>query len=250
MTSRRDIISQAVIACPAYFLLGMFGRAIAGPASPAIQGGDVWLKRQQRLARMLRHGEITPEQWQTEIEAQAQDLDLTLLAEIKRAELLAGERQGSVVQRNLAFMGEGGRPTHLAFEAVTTSFDHDSVIPPHGHKNIVTAHLIIEGALRIRTFDRISDESDAVVIRPTSDRICRVGDVSTMSSGRDNVHWFVSKSLTAKAVVVRIPAYARNSPAASLQPLDPVRGEKLQGGDIRAPRLRSDEAAQFYTHSL
>jgi hypothetical protein len=40
------------------------------------------------------------------------------------------------------------------------AIDKDSAITPHGHYNMVSAHLVLKGKFRVRHFDRIEEQSE------------------------------------------------------------------------------------------
>jgi hypothetical protein len=65
---------------------------------------------------------------------------------------------------------------------------------PHVHNEMVSAHLVIRGGFRARTFDRVKDLKDAVVLRPSIDRHLGPGEIITMSDVRDNGHWLDAQS--------------------------------------------------------
>jgi len=82
-------------------------------------------------------------------------------------------------------------------------------IIPHVHNNMVSAHLVVSGAFHARTHDRVQDQMDAVVLRPSLDQVIRIGDIITMSDRRDNQHWLVAqedRSMTFDVGVVDLPA--------------------------------------------
>ena len=82
-------------------------------------------------------------------------------------------------------------------------------IIPHVHNNMVSAHLVVSGAFHARTHDRVKDQADAVLLRPSLDLVIGAGDVITMSDQRDNQHWLVAqadRSMTFDVGVVDLPA--------------------------------------------
>lgn len=67
-----------------------------------------------------------------------------------------------------------------------------NAVPPHGQNNLVTAHLVMKGSFRTRTYDRVADLPGRMLLRQTRDETCNVGATTSMSDLRDNVHWFVA----------------------------------------------------------
>jgi hypothetical protein len=115
---------------------------------------------------------------------------------------------------------------------------------------MVSAHMVVEGAFRVRNFDRVRDEDGAAVIRPTVDARMRVGDVSTMSRARNNVHWFVPLAARSTTFDVIVSGLGGARPSYVIEPVDPVRGTALPDGTIRAPFLTFAESTQFYTRDV
>lgn len=99
---------------------------------------------------------------------------------------------------------------------------------------MATAFLILKGDLRGRHYDRLKDEPEHYIIRPTVDRTFVPGECSTVSDFKDNVHWF--KAITELAFIFNLHVLSVNpnnrEPTGRLY-LDPE-GEKLAGGLIRA----------------
>jgi hypothetical protein len=122
-----------------------------------------------------------------------------------------------------------------------------NVITPHGHRNMVSAHLIADGSFRVRNFDRIGDRDGAMIIRPTRDGIVRTGEISTMSSTRDNIHWFVPVGGSATTFDVIVSALDRNQPDFDIAAIDPIGGRRLPNGAILAPVISFEAASAKYT---
>ena len=245
---RRALLSRILAAVPAYALLAEFARG--GALAGAGKAARSWILDQQDLAVALARGEIPPKRWQAEVETLARQVDLAeLAAEIGRAEARhVGRALPSYpVKRSLVFRDEAGAPRKLRYACALFGFDRGNVITPHGHRHMASAHLVIEGAFRVRTFDRLRDEPGAMIIRPTSDETIQVGAVSTMSSERDNIHWFVPRTERAVTFDVIVSGLDPDAPSYTIQAIDPVRGEALPDGSLRAPILGFEEASRFYT---
>ncbi|MEM7683819.1 MAG: hypothetical protein AAF293_03270 [Pseudomonadota bacterium] len=71
--------------------------------------------------------------------------------------------------------------------------DRGRSIIPHGHSNMVSAHLPLTGAFRLRQYDQVSRDERTLTIRPTADRVIRAGDLSSIGEDDDNVHWFIAE---------------------------------------------------------
>mgnify|MGYP002648195116 CR=1 FL=1 len=115
---------------------------------------------------------------------------------------------------------------------------------------MVSAHLVVAGTLRIRNFDRLRDERDAMVLRPTRDVLAPVGTLSAMSSERDNIHWFVPRGGPAQTFDVVISGLDAGQPDHDIQAVDPLGGERLADGSIVAPLLSFEAASARYDASV
>ena len=247
--NRRALIARTLLACPAYALLG----AVRAGATDSRLNAQRWLTRHDEIARALARGEIAPPQWQAEVESLAAKVDpAQVIAETKQAVLRKAGRGGDndPVRHNIYFHDENGALRKFAFGAALFVFDAENVITPHAHRNMVSAHMVVEGEFRVRNFDRVRDEDGAVVIRPTRDTVMRLGEVSTMSTAHDNVHWFVPRTARATTFDVIVDGLGGARPRYAIEPVDPVRGQALPDGTIRAPYLTFAESTRFYTREV
>jgi hypothetical protein len=130
---------------------------------------------------------------------------------IARALLAFGDKDP--VRHDVIFHDEDGAFRKLAFGTALFVFDAGNVITPHAHRNMVSAHMAVEGELRVRNFDRIRDENGAAIIKPTRDAIILQGEVSTMSAARDNVHGFVPRTARATTLDVIVDGARRRQAA-------------------------------------
>ena len=95
-----------------------------------------------------------------------------------------------------------GLPKKLVFGKQIFGLKKGRSVVPHGHNNMATAFLILKGNLRGRHYDRLEDQKDHVIIRPTIDREFETGGCSTVSDYKDNVHWF--QAITEPAYIFNI----------------------------------------------
>lgn len=248
---RRKFARDVLTGFPAYALLATFGAARATPASKL--SAKRWIDRQQEIAVALARGEMIPDQWRAEVESLARAVDMAqLMAEVGRA------RSSSVgrglptypMKHAIAFRDEAGARRKLRYAVALFTFDRNNVVTPHAHRNMVSAHLVVEGAFRVRNFDRLRDEDGAIVIRPSLDETIGVGDVSTIGPARDNIHWFVPTSDRAATMDVIVSGLDREKPRYKIEAIDPVRATALPDGSLRAPILGFEEASRFYTPDI
>jgi hypothetical protein len=171
--------------------------------------------------------------------------DLLALVDFERLSKLPLPDNGA---RSIRFDFEevAGIPTKFVFGKQIFGLKKGRSVVPHGHDNMATAFLILKGELRGRLYDRLEDQPEHYIIRPTIDRTFGAGDASTISDQKDNVHWFEA---------ITEPAYIFNIHVLNLEPkgklptgrvyLDP-NGEKLADGKIRARRINYSEAHKLY----
>jgi hypothetical protein len=238
--------SQGLTAFLAYAMAAEARAAAPAPKSSAA----TWVRRQDEIARALEAGELKPHAWMDEVELLARQVDFQgLMAEVRRSQLTPAPAGATndPAKRYVGFLDEQGRPRRLAYGTALFSFAPRNVITPHGHRHMVSAHLVAEGALRVRNFDRLRDEDGALVIRPTRDRIARLGEVSTMSSERDNIHWFVPHGGPATTFDVIISGLDKGQPDHLIQAIDPMAARKLADGSFAAPIISFEEASRRYT---
>jgi hypothetical protein len=139
-----------------------------------------------------------------------------------------------------------GVPRELVFGKQIFALKRDRSVVPHGHNNMATAFLILDGELHGRHYERLEDEPEHFLIRPTIDRMFSPGECSTVSDFKDNVHWFKATSETAFIFNLHVLDVRPGSdqPTGRLY-LDP-NGEKLADDVIRARRLEYEEAHRLY----
>ncbi len=139
-----------------------------------------------------------------------------------------------------------GLPKQYVFGKQIFALKKDRSVVPHGHNNMATAFLILKGELHGRHYDRLEDQKEHFIIKPTIDRKFSRGEYSTVSDYRDNVHWF--KTITGPAFIFNI--HVLNVRPGSKLPtgrvyLDPD-GEQLKNGLIRARKLGYKQAHKLY----
>jgi hypothetical protein len=115
---------------------------------------------------------------------------------------------------------------------------------------MASAHMVIAGKVRIRTFDRLADEDGAILIAPTADIVADAGHAAAMTSEKDNVHWFAARSDHAMTFDVIVDGLDKGQERYTIQPVDPIGGEHLADGTIRAQLLSFEESSKRYNAGL
>ena len=209
-----------------------------------------WLADLDQLGRDVRGQTLKQIDWQKKVEE--------LLAKVDVPELLKFI-DFDKLQKSVKFRDRGeaslrpkfpkveGLPTDLVFGHQIFALGKDRSVVPHGHDNMATAFLILKGKFEGKHYDRLADEGKFMIIRPTLDRAFGVGEVSTVSDHKDNVHWFKATSDDGGFIfnihVMNVdPSSGRRANRIYIDP----NGEKLSGGRIKARRINGDEANKLY----
>ena len=208
-----------------------------------------WLGRLHEMSQDLQSGGITPGQWQTGIEAL---LDQVELAELLRLIDFEKLTQGfeypelGVNTRWTKFPALEGVPPNLAFHSKIFGMKKDRAIIPHGHRNMVSCHYVLQGEFRLRHYDKVEEDEAHMVIRPTIDEVARVGSNSSVSDERNNIHWLKATTDTAFTFDVLIVDLQGNP--WDVDNIDPYGAEKIADGRIRVRKLGLEEALRKYGH--
>lgn len=235
---------------PAFLLYALLGEAQA--ATPAGKGSPQrWIRSQDEIGRALSAGRMTPLDWCLEVERLGRDVDLAeLMATVNCSRLVAGAAgsHNDPKKRHVQFLDESGAPRRLGYAVALFDFEPHNVITPHGHRHMVSAHMVVDGALRVRNYDRVGDIPGAMIVRPTRDYVAAVGAVSTMCSARDNVHWFVpANGKRATTFDVIISGLDAGRPNYDIKAIDPYGGSRRSDGTIAAPIMGFEASARKYT---
>jgi quercetin dioxygenase-like cupin family protein len=245
--TRRGLLTGVFPAFLTYALLGEAARAAAraGKSEP-----HDWIDQQQELAEALAAGQVTPLTWCQEVETLSRQVDIAELLAVARLAADDTAKPGGSndpQKRVVRFVDASGRQQRLSYGAALFAFQPTNVITPHAHRNMVSAHLVVDGTLRIRTYDRVRDEKSGIVIKPAEDFVAGVGKVTTMCTERHNVHWFVPQGGPAMTLDVVIDGLSGKGESYEITALDPLGGKALKDGSILAPTMSFEAAAAKYT---
>lgn len=131
------------------------------------------------------------------------------------------------------------------------SMRRDGGLLPHVHNNMVSAHLVIGGAIRARTHDRIRDLTDAIVLCPVRDEVLRAGATLAMTDVTENQHWL--RGLEDQSITLDVGIHdLQLSPLQTLPAdqrhtilVDPDRPEE-RDGTIIAPVLTVEQSVSKF----
>ena len=245
--TRRGAVGAILPAFLSYALLGE-----ANAATPRGRGSPRrWIDRQDEIGRALSAGRMKPLDWCLEVERLGREVDLSeLMAAVNRSQLVAGAMgsHNDPKKRFVRFLDDSGAPRRQGNRAARVDFEPRNVITPHGHRHMVSAHMVVQGAFRVRNYDRVGDRPGAMVIRATRDYVAGLGQVSTMCGERDNIHWFVPEGRRrATTFDVIISGLDAGRPDYDIKAIDPYGGRARRDGTIIAPIMDFEASARKYT---
>lgn len=139
-----------------------------------------------------------------------------------------------------------GIPKQLVFGKQIFALKKGRSVVPHGHNNMATAFLILQGDLHGRHYDRVEDEKQHIIIRPTIDRSFKPGEYSTVSDYKDNIHWFKANSDVAYIFNIHVNDTRPKSDTQTGRVYLNPNGEPLNGGLVRAPRIGYAESHKMF----
>ena len=207
-----------------------------------------WLKDLNDLSHDVKGKKLSQVEWQKKVDELFGQVDLADTLKFLDFDKLTA---------NLKFRDQGelslkpklpqveGLPTDLVFGHQVFALTKDRSVVPHGHNNMATAFLILKGTFRGRHYDRLEDDGQFMIIRPTIDRAFAAGEHSTVSDYKDNVHWFTATSDQAFIFNIHVNNVDPDKQEPGRVYLDP-NGEKLSDNRIRAKRVTSGEVYKLY----
>ena len=207
-----------------------------------------WLSELNDLGRSVKNNTIKQVDWQKQVDALFGRIELPeLLKLVDFDKLAAGTKFLDKGARSLNFQFPKieGLPTQYVFGRQIFALKKNRSVVPHGHDNMATAFLVLDGKLRGRHYDRVEDRKTDYIIRPTIDKTFGPGGHSTISDVKDNVHWFQAKTDTAFIFNIHVLGVTANGKRTGRTYIDP-KGEKLGGGLIRARKIDYKEAHDLY----
>lgn len=215
--------------------------ALAEPVRPIAAR---WLADLDELGTALKGEKLQQVAWQKQVEQLFSEIDLAeFLSYVDFDQLIKTVKFKERGERSFraTFPKVEGLPTELVFGHQMFALREGQSVVPHGHNNMATAFLVLRGQFEGRHYDRLEDHRDFFIIKPTIDRSFAVGDCSTVSDHKDNIHWFKATSETAYIFNIHVLNVDPEIKRSGRVYLDPF-GEALSGGRIKAKRLKSAEA--------
>ncbi len=222
------------------FAFNAFGRKINPIA-------DHWSIQLEEYCNDLKTNTISPENWQVQVEGLLSRIELAeLLKFIDFDRLLKGFQYPDlgVNTRPVKFPKLEGLPENTTFYKKIFGLKKDRAIIPHGHSNMSSAHMVLRGGFKLRHYDKLDDEGDFMIIKPTIDKMVQTGDFSSISDDRDNIHWFVAS--TASAFTFDVIVLDLKGQPYDIHNIDIHQQVRQSDGNLRVPKLDVDTALKKY----
>jgi hypothetical protein len=245
--SRRRFGQETLAALVTYSLLDLCLARDAMSAEMRLLA-DRWLKDLNELSQDVKGNKLSQVEWQKKVDELFERVDLAdALRFLDFEKLTAGikHREQGELSLKPKLPQVDGLPTRLVFGHQVFALTKGRSVVPHGHNNMATAFLILKGTFRGRHYDRLEDDGQYMIIRPTLDRAFAAGEHSTVSDYKDNVHWFTATSDEAFIFNIHINNVDPDIKQTGRVYIDPS-GEKLSGDRIRARRVSAAEVYRLY----
>lgn len=149
--------------------------------------------------------------------------------------------------KNVKFPKLKDLPENVIFTKKIFGMKKDRAIIPHGHSNMASAHLILKGECSLKHYEKIEEEREHLIIKPTIDKLSKSGDYSSISDEKDNVHWFIANSET--AFTFDVIMLDLNDKKYEIHNLDIAEAEEISGNLFRAKKIDVDTGLKKYGKS-
>jgi hypothetical protein len=248
LESRRSFNAKMLGSLLAYGLIETVftNNLFADPVKPIIRK---WLADLAGLTHDLKEQKLKDVEFQARLEDLYKHVDLDQLIGLIELDRLTKDLK--FPEKGAANLGFDlskieGLPPKLEFGKQIFACKKGRSIVPHGHDNMATGFVILRGTWAGKHYDRVEDNSDHYLIKPTIDRSFEAGDCSTVSDHKDNVHWFQAQSETAFIFNIHVTGYNQESKKVPNRVYVDPDGEKVKGGLIVAKKISSAECHKKY----
>ncbi len=219
---------------------------------------EPWIERLYRLAESLRAGNISPAQWQLQMDLLYSQVDLPALLRNVDFDRLRDELPK--LGRHEVFVGTPLRgentaeaerrpaPGQLSLINKIAHVQRGACIPPHGHSNMVSAFLVVSGQFRARQYDALKWDEAAghMWILPSMDAVQSAGQWNSISDERSNVHWLEALTDDTYLFSTKMAYLQADKPTRGRIPIDTHRGQEVGRGVLQVPIITSQESEQIY----
>jgi len=208
---------------------------------------DHWAVKLNEYCSDLKIESISVGQWQSKVEELYAQVELhEILSYIDFNNLIKGFEYPDlgVSTKIVTFPKLDGLPDKTVFVKKIFGMKKDRAIIPHGHSNMASAHLILNGEMHLRHYEKIEQDGENLIIKPSIDRIAKVGESSSISDEKDNVHWFIANTET--AFTFDVIMLDLNNKIYDIHNLDIYKSEDLKDGTLKVPILDVHTALKKY----
>jgi hypothetical protein len=209
-----------------------------------------WLADLNGMGQDLKDRKLKATEWQAKVEELFTTVDVAeFLKFIDFQKLTTNVKYPSSGEKSMraSWPKVEGLPTNLVFGHQVFALGKGRSVVPHGHDNMATAFLILKGDFQGKLYDRLEDpDNDHMIIKPTLDRKFAVGEASTISDDKDNVHWFQAETEGSYIFNIHVMNVTPNFPRPTGRVYVDPNGEKLSDGRILARKVGSDEIYKLY----
>jgi hypothetical protein len=208
---------------------------------------DHWAIKLHEYCSDLKTASISVVQWQQKIEELYAKVELgEILNFVDFNNLIKGFEYPDlgVSTKPIKFPKLEGLPERTVFVKKLFGMKKDRAIIPHGHSNMASAHLILNGEMHLRHYEKIEQDRQNLIIKPSIDQIAKVGESSSISDEKDNVHWFIANTET--AFTFDVIMLDLNDKHYDIHNLDIYESEDLKNGTLKVPILDVHTALKKY----
>jgi hypothetical protein len=246
--TRRDLNGKLLASLLGYGLIEtLYARhLLADSVRPVIHQ---WLIDLSTLCQDVKGQKIKDIEFQAKLEELYRKVNLDDLVKLLNLEKVASTTKlpdNGAANLGVDLSKVEGLPQRLVFGKQIFACKKGRSIVPHGHDNMCTGFIVLQGNWHGRHYDRVEDNKDHYLIKPTIDRGFKPGECSTISDHKDNVHWFQAESDSGFIFNLHVMGYnPENKKSANRVYIDPE-GEKTASGLIVAKKISSAECHKKY----
>lgn len=243
MIARRATI-QRLSALTSLLFLGRTSSAFAGAAG---EEASRWINRIDELSAVLRQQTVSVEDWRTGMHALFDRVALQDIFDAIDFDRLAGATKfAEIGVATAAIRFADGTERRLRFHPKLFAVDRGRSIIPHGHANMVSAHLTLRGRFLLRQYDQLNRDPTSLIVRPAKETVIGPGDLSSIGCEDDNVHWFIAQEPAHTFDVIVTGLDPNHGHRFEIFNLDMDRAVDIGEGRLRAPRIGVEEALAKY----
>lgn len=216
---------------------------------------DAWFVEYTKIGDRLREAPECQTQWQWEIDQHFARLSIPKLLQYVDFHKLAAQMTKDIGTASELFLPvtingirgpiTGPEPAKVLI-AKLAHVRKGRAIAPHGHTNMVSAFLTISGRFHIRQYDRLQMTEQTMLLRETCNRVCGVGEWSSVSDDRTNVHWLTAVSDNCFLFTTKMIKIVDGRDCNGRINVDILNAKLFGNSLLEAPRIGWKEAAEKY----